>query len=96
MYRAQRIAEYALYDNDPTLMDSELDLYLSITPEQIRSSVERFLDVENRVVLGHRARRLASEEASPKRRRQRNPPASRNNLPRPLHKFRRDHPHNLA
>ena len=51
MYRAQRMAEYALYDNDPTLMDSELDLYLSITPEQIRSSVERYLDIENRVVL---------------------------------------------
>ncbi|HEX3280005.1 MAG TPA: hypothetical protein VHR36_02135, partial [Pyrinomonadaceae bacterium] len=51
MYRAQRLAEYTLYDSDPTLMDSELDHYLSITPEQIRSSVERFLDIDNRVVL---------------------------------------------
>jgi zinc protease len=51
MYRAQRLAEYALYDNDPTLFDSELDHYLAITPEQIRSAVERFLDVDNRVVL---------------------------------------------
>jgi len=51
MYRAQRLAEYTLYDSDPTLMDSELAHYLSITPEQIRSSVERFLDIENRVVL---------------------------------------------
>jgi len=51
MYRAQRLAEYTLYDNDPTLMDSELDHYLSITPEQIRSSVERFLAIDNRVVL---------------------------------------------
>jgi predicted Zn-dependent peptidase len=51
MYRAQRLAEYTLYDRDPTLMDSELDHYLSITPEQIRSSVERFLDIDNRVVL---------------------------------------------
>jgi hypothetical protein len=33
------------------LFDSELDHYLSITPEQIRSAVERFLDVDNRVVL---------------------------------------------
>ncbi|HVQ38560.1 MAG TPA: pitrilysin family protein, partial [Pyrinomonadaceae bacterium] len=32
MYRAQRIAEYALYDGDPTLVDSELDHYLAITP----------------------------------------------------------------
>jgi zinc protease len=51
MYRAQRLAEYALYDNDPTLMDSELEQYLSITAEQIRSAVERFLDIDNRVVL---------------------------------------------
>lgn len=51
MYRAQRLAEYALYDGDPTLFDSELDQYLAITPEQIRSAVERFLDVDNRVLL---------------------------------------------
>jgi zinc protease len=51
MYRAQRLAEYALFDGDPTLFDSELDQYLAITPEQIRSAVERYLDVENRVVL---------------------------------------------
>jgi len=51
MYRAQRLAEYALYDGDPALFDSELDQYLAITPEQIRSAVERYLDVENRVVL---------------------------------------------
>jgi len=51
MYRAQRLAEYALYDGDPTLFDTELDHYLAITPEQIRSAVERYLDVDNRVVL---------------------------------------------
>ena len=51
MYRAQRLAEYALYDGDPTLVDSEIDHYLAITPEQIRSAVERHLDVDNRVVL---------------------------------------------
>jgi len=51
MYRAQRLAEYALFDGDPTLFDSELDQYLAVTPEQIRSAVERYLDVENRVVL---------------------------------------------
>ncbi len=51
MYRAQRLSEYALYDGDPTLFDSELDKYLAVTPEQIRAAVKRFLDVENRVVL---------------------------------------------
>jgi predicted Zn-dependent peptidase len=51
MYRAQRIAEYALYDNDPHLFDSELGLYLSITAEEIKQAVSEFLDVDNRVVL---------------------------------------------
>jgi hypothetical protein len=51
MYRAQRLAEYALYDGDPILFDTELEHYLAITPGQIRSAVERYLDVENRVVL---------------------------------------------
>jgi hypothetical protein len=51
MYRAQRISEYALYDNDPQLFDSELSIYLSITAEEIRSAVSEFLDVDNRVVL---------------------------------------------
>jgi zinc protease len=66
MYRAQRLAEYALYDGDPTLFDSELDQYLAITPEQIRSAVERFLDVDNRVVLDIvPAEQVVEEEAEP-------------------------------
>jgi predicted Zn-dependent peptidase len=51
MYRAQRLAEYAIYDGDPTLFDTDLDHYLAITPEQIRSAVERYIDIDNRVVL---------------------------------------------
>lgn len=51
MYRAQRLAEFALYDSDPTLVDAELDHYLSITASDIRDAVERYVDVENRVVL---------------------------------------------
>ncbi|MDQ6653282.1 MAG: insulinase family protein, partial [Acidobacteriota bacterium] len=73
MYRAQRLAEYALYDRDPTLFDTELEQYLSITPEQIRNAVERYLDVENRVVLDIVPALLAEESgesaapASPQR-----------------------------
>ena len=51
MYRAQRIAEYALYDGDPHLFDSELGLYLAITADEIKIAVSQFLDVDNRVVL---------------------------------------------
>ena len=64
MYRAQRLAEYALYDGDPTLFDTELDHYLAITPEQIRSAVERFLDVNNRVVLDIVPAALAEDTSS--------------------------------
>jgi len=51
MYRAQRIAEYALYDADPTLFDSELDQYLAVTPEQIKNVTAKYLNIDNRVVL---------------------------------------------
>jgi zinc protease len=51
MYRAQRLAEYALYDHDPQLFDSELEQYLRITGDEIRDAAKRFLDVENRVTL---------------------------------------------
>jgi predicted Zn-dependent peptidase len=51
MYRAQRLAEFALYDSDPRLVDSELDHYLNVTAADIKSVVQRYLDVENRVVL---------------------------------------------
>ncbi len=51
MYRAQRLAEFALYDSDPRLVDSELDQYLSVTAEDIKQAVARYVDVENHVVL---------------------------------------------
>lgn len=51
MYRAQRLAEFALYDSDPRLIDSELDHYLSVNADDIRKTVARHLNVDNRVVL---------------------------------------------
>ncbi|HET6854172.1 MAG TPA: pitrilysin family protein [Pyrinomonadaceae bacterium] len=51
MYRAQRLAEFALYDSDPGLVDSELDQYLSVTAEDIKQAVAHYVDVENHVVL---------------------------------------------
>ncbi|MCM3873864.1 MAG: insulinase family protein [Pyrinomonadaceae bacterium] len=62
MYRAQRIAEYALYDGDPHLIDSELDQYLRVTADDIRGAVSRFLDVDNRVVLDIIPAALVEEE----------------------------------
>ena len=51
MNRAQSIAEYALYDGDPNVINTELDELLAITPEQIRQAVEKYLNTENRSLL---------------------------------------------
>jgi predicted Zn-dependent peptidase len=51
MYRAQRLAEYALYDGDPSVFDSELEHYLSVTADQIKAVTNEYLNVDNRVVL---------------------------------------------
>lgn len=51
MSRAQQIAEFTLYDGDPTIINVELDELLVITPEQIRTAVKKFLHTENRALL---------------------------------------------
>ena len=49
--RAQSIAEYALYDGDPTLINTELETLMAVTPEQIRLTATEYLDSENRSLL---------------------------------------------
>ena len=51
MYRAQRLAEFMLYDSDPGLFDAELHHYLSVTPEHIKAAMSKFIDIDSRVVL---------------------------------------------
>jgi zinc protease len=51
MSRAQQIAEYALYDGKPELINSELEELLAITPEQIQKTVAEYLNTENRALL---------------------------------------------
>jgi zinc protease len=51
LYRAQRIAEFTLYDGDPTLFDHELDYYLQVTAAEIKAVASKYLNVDNRVVL---------------------------------------------
>jgi predicted Zn-dependent peptidase len=51
MNRAQHIAEFALYDGDPTLINSDLEELLAITPEQIRMAAANYLNTENRSLL---------------------------------------------
>ncbi|HEY0170965.1 MAG TPA: pitrilysin family protein [Pyrinomonadaceae bacterium] len=51
LYRAQRLAEYTLYDGDPTLLNTELERYLAVTPEEIRAAVGRFLLTDNHSII---------------------------------------------
>jgi zinc protease len=51
MYRAQRLAEYTLYDGDPHLVNTEIELYLGVTPEQIKDVVARYLHTDNHALI---------------------------------------------
>ncbi|HYT49394.1 MAG TPA: insulinase family protein [Pyrinomonadaceae bacterium] len=51
LYRAQQLAEFALYDNDPELFNTDLQNYLDVTAAQIRDAVAQYLDTDNRVLL---------------------------------------------
>ena len=51
MSRAQQIAEFALYDGDPTLVNTDLDELLAVTAEQIRHAVGVYLNTDNRALL---------------------------------------------
>jgi len=51
IFRAQQIAEFALYDDDPELFNADLQNYLDVTAAQIRDAASRYLDTDNRVLL---------------------------------------------
>ena len=51
MSRAQHIAEFALYDGDPKLINSELEELLAVTPDQIKAAVAKYLNTDNRALL---------------------------------------------
>ena len=51
LFRAQQIAESALYDNEPELFNTDLQTYLNVTADQIRDVVAQHLDTDNRVLL---------------------------------------------
>ena len=51
LYRAQRLAEYALYDGDPEIFNTELERYLAVTTEQIKAAVSRYLLTDNHSVM---------------------------------------------
>src|SRR2546430_1919393 len=62
LFRAQQLAEFALYDDDPELFNTDLQTYLDVTADQIRDVVAQHLDTDNRVLLNIEP---AAEEAAP-------------------------------
>jgi hypothetical protein len=51
LFRSQQLAEFALYDNEPELFNTDLQNYLDVTANQIREAVATYLDTDNRVLL---------------------------------------------
>jgi zinc protease len=49
--RAMALCEYALYDGDPALINSEMEKLLGVTAEEIKNAVAQYLDTENRSQL---------------------------------------------
>jgi predicted Zn-dependent peptidase len=53
--RALALGEFALFDGDPSLINSELERYLSVTRDQIRDVARRYFVAANQAVLEIRA-----------------------------------------
>ena len=51
LFRAQQVAEFALYRGDPTLVNTELSRLMAVTSDQIRSAARTFLTDDNRSLL---------------------------------------------
>jgi len=49
--RAMALAEFTLFDGDPSLINTELEHYLKVTPEEIRRAAIKYLGRTNRSVL---------------------------------------------
>ena len=51
MSRALQIAEFALYDGDPMLINSQLEDLLKVSSEDIKAAATKYLNTENYAFL---------------------------------------------
>jgi zinc protease len=65
LYCAQRLAEYALYDGDPEILNVELERYLAVTPEEIKAAVSRYLITDNHSLIDVVPAHMADAEETP-------------------------------
>jgi zinc protease len=65
MYRAQRLAEYTLYDGDPHLINTEVERYLAVTADEIRDVTARYLHTDNHALVEIIPSPEGAEQAEP-------------------------------
>src|SRR5207248_2627383 len=65
LYRAQRLAEFTLYDGDPDIVNTELERYLAVTPDEIKSAVSRYLLTDNHSIMEVVPAHMADAEEKP-------------------------------
>jgi zinc protease len=49
--RAIAIADYAVFQGDPNLVNTELERYMAVTPEQVQAAAKKYFTAQNRSVL---------------------------------------------
>jgi zinc protease len=49
--RATALAEFTMFDGDPSLINTELDRYLEVTPEQVKEAARKYFGATNRTVV---------------------------------------------
>jgi zinc protease len=62
--RALALAEFAMFDDDPSLINVDIDHYLAVTAEQVRDVARRYFVPENTAVLNIRAVSAQAQPAS--------------------------------
>ncbi|HLF83110.1 MAG TPA: pitrilysin family protein [Blastocatellia bacterium] len=63
--RALALGEFAMFDGDPSLINTEIDRYLAVTVEQIRDVARRYFVPANTAVLNIRAVSGQAQPAAP-------------------------------
>jgi predicted Zn-dependent peptidase len=61
--RAIQIADYTVFQNNPNLINTELDRYMAVTPEQIQAAARKYFTPENRTVVEIKPGAAASASA---------------------------------
>jgi predicted Zn-dependent peptidase len=49
--RAMALAEFTMFDGDPSLVNTEIGRYLAVTAEQVRAAARKYLRADNRAII---------------------------------------------